>query len=242
MEKRTIKLSAMKQEISQHKIKQLLIEKADAKYQKFSASLLPNINNVLGVRLPILRKIAKDLYRFGNWTDFLNKTNNEYMEEIMLKGMIIGLINEPVDKILQCVKNFIPQITNWAICDSFCSGLKFTSKNKDIVWEFIQPYLKSNKEYEIRFGVVMILNYFIENEYIDRILQILDNINHEGYYAKMGVAWAISICFVKQEQKTLNYMKSSNLDKWTYNKAIQKCIESYRITNETKEKLKKMKK
>ena len=222
-------------------IKSKLLKEAQEDYKRFNSSLIPNIDNVLGVRIPALRKIAKEIYASCDWKNFLNSDDNEYMEQIMLQGFVIGLVKDNPEKILDYIKDFVPKIDNWAVCDTFCSSLKFTLKNKELVWNFLQQYLKSTEEFEIRFGVVMLLTYFIEDKYIDKILSILDKIKHEGYYAKMAIAWAISVCLVKQQQKTLDYLKNSNLDKWTYNKSIQKTMESYRISKDVKETLKLMK-
>ncbi len=220
---------------------QKLINKAEKDYQKFSTALIPNINNILGIRLPKLRQIAKEIYKSGEWEEFINQKKCNYMEEIMLQGMIIGLIQKNPDEILEYVKNFIPKIDNWAVCDTFCNSLKFTNKNKEIVWNFIQPYLQSKKEYYIRFGYVMLLSYFIEDKYIDRIINLIDNFKDERYYAKMGAAWALSICYIKFPQKTFQYLKKSNLDNWTFNKSIQKICESLRVDKETKTMLKYLK-
>lgn len=221
-------------------IKTKILNEAEKDYKKFSASLIPNIDNVLGVRIPALRKIAKEIYA-ETGTDYLACSNTEYMEEVMVQGMIIGLIKDKPEKILEHVKNFIPKINNWAVCDIFCGGLKFTNKNKELVWEFIQKYLNSEKEYDKRFGLVMILGYFTDDNYIDKVFQILDNFSHEGYYARMGAAWALSICYVKQPEKTFEYLKKSKLDKWTFNKGIQKICESLRVDKNTKEILKSLK-
>lgn len=221
-------------------IKTKILEAAEKDYKKFSASLIPNIDNVLGVRIPALRQLAKEIYK-DSGTDYLNYDNTEYMEEVMLQGMIIGLLKDKPENILKEVEKFIPKIDNWAVCDIFCGGLKFTNKNKELVWEFIQKYLNSEKEYDKRFGLVMILGYFTDDEYIDKVLNILDNFSHEGYYARMGAAWALSICYVKQPEKTFEYLKKSKLDKWTFNKGIQKTCESLRVDKNTKEILKSLK-
>ena len=105
----------------------------------------------------------------------------------------------------------------------------------------MQPYLKSNKEFEIRFAVVIILNYYITEDYIDLVLETLDDVKHEGYYVKMAVAWAISLCFVKFEEKTMNYLKNNKLDDFTYNKSLQKICESLRVDKDTKAIIKSMK-
>lgn len=221
-------------------IKQEILNAAEKDYKEFSASLIPNINNVIGVRIPVLRKLAKKLFKeYGE--NCLNPCQTEFMEEIMIRGMIIGLLKKEADDVLDYVKNFVPQIDNWAVCDIFCGSLKFTIKNKEKVWKFIQPYLKSQKEYEIRFGLVMLLSYFIETDYLEKIFSILDNFKHDGYYAKMGAAWLLSMCYVKYPKETEIYLKKSKLDDWTYNKGIQKTCESLRIDKATKQRLKIMK-
>lgn len=220
-------------------IKKYLLDEAEKDYKKFTASLIPNINNVMGVRLPVLRKIAKDIYENENWHKFLQCDNCEFMEEVMLQGMVIGLIKKEPLEILNYVREFVPKINNWSVCDSFCCSLKFTKNNKKLVWDFIQPYFDSEKEYDIRFGFVMLLSYFIDDEHIDSVLKIADKFKDKRYYAQMGVAWAISVCYVKFPEKTFEYLKHSNLDKQTYNKSIQKIRESYRIDKNEKEKLKK---
>ena len=222
-------------------IKAKLLEKAETDYKNFSASLIPNIDNVIGVRLPVLRKIAKEIYKNEDWKDFVNQPKCTFMEEVMLQGMVIGIIRTKPEKILEYVKNFVPKIDNWAICDSFCNSLKFTNQNKELVWEFIQPYFKSDKEYDLRFGYVMLLSHFIEEKYIDKILDLIDNFKDERYYSKMSVAWALSICYIKFPQKTHEYLKKSHLDNWTFNKSIQKICESYRVEKDVKTMLKYMK-
>ena len=124
-------------------IKAKLLLESEKDYKNFSASLIPNIENVLGVRLPILRKIAKDIYKNGEWKEFVNQQECEFMEEVMLQGMVIGLIKAEPKKILEYVKNFVPKIDNWAVCDSFCNSIKFTNQNKELVWNFLQHYFKS---------------------------------------------------------------------------------------------------
>ena len=222
-------------------IKAKLLKKSEKDYKNFSASLIPNINNVLGVRLPTLRKIAKEIYKNNEWEEFVNQQKFEYMEENMLQGMVIGLIKKQPEEILKYVQNFVPKIDNWAVCDSFCNSLKFTNKNKELVWAFLQPYFKSDKEYEIRFGYVMLLSYFIDEFYIDKVLKLIDNFKDERYYSKMSVAWALSICYIKFPEKTHKYLQISHLDPWTFNKSIQKICESFRVEKDIKTMLKSLK-
>jgi len=221
-------------------IKEQLLQMAEQDYQKFTSALIPNIDNVLGVRIPKLRKLAQQLAK-QNWRSYLAEADDEYFEEVMLQGMVIGYVKADIKEILKAAADFVPKINNWSTCDSFCVGLKITKSNKERIWSFIQPYLESEQEYGIRFGVVMLLTYYIEDYYIDRLLQLLDKIDHHGYYVKMAVAWAISICFIKLPETTMRYLQSNSLDDMTYNKALQKITESLQIERETKQLIRSMK-
>lgn len=221
-----------------NEVRSKLISLAEADYQKFSASLLPNIDNVLGVRLPILRKIAKEISK-SDWQRFLIE-QTLYMEEIMLQGMVIGVVVKD-DQGLSLVADFVPKINNWSVCDSFCCGLKFVKSYKREVYEFLQQYLNSEKEYEIRFGLVMLLYYFVDEDYLDKIFNKLDVFSSTDYYAQMAAAWLLSICYVNYPHKTEKYLEKSKLDDFTYNKSIQKIIESNRIEKNEKQRLKKYK-
>lgn len=222
-------------------IRKRLEKEADKKFQKFTQALIPNVDNVLGVRTPILRKMSQELYKSGEFIKLFDNTNLKYMEEKMLKGMIIGLFKKPIKEVLSYIQNFVPTIDNWAVCDNFCCSLKITKDNLLFVWDFIQPYFLSDKEYEIRFAYVMLLNYYLIDEYIDRVLNLIDDFNDDRYYSKMAVAWLVSMCFVRYPDKTEKYLKKSKLDDWTFNKSIQKICESLKVPKEAKEKLKKKK-
>ena len=216
---------------------------SDEKYREFHKSICPGVDQIIGVRIPKLRNYAKELLKKYKCQDLLNILEDEYYEEIMLKGMLIGLNQkENIEETIKRIKKFVPEINNWAICDTFCAGLKTTKKNKEKIWEIIKKYLESKQEFEIRFAVVMILDYYIEEKYLKEIYKICDKIKHEGYYVKMAVAWCLSICLIKYYDQTIEYLNNCHLDDFTYQKSIQKAIESYRITKEQKEELKEMKK
>lgn len=226
------------------KIQTELINAADKRYREFNSSLLPGTDNVLGVSIPKLRKFAKQLAKeltTEEWSTFVKDATPTYYEETMLQGMVISLTKMELQDRIPYVKMFIHRINNWAVCDIFCGELKTTvNKHKEYMWDFIQTYLKSDQEFELRFGIVMLLHY-IDSEYIDHILIYSDTFRHEGYYAKMAMAWLLSICFVKFPEKTMNQLEQSNLDNWTYNKALQKIVESLRVDKATKEIIKSMK-
>lgn len=221
-------------------IRKKIIELADLKYKEFHSSLCPKTDNIIGVRVPVLRNYAKDLAK-QDYRKYLNDIGNDYYEEIMLKGMIIGLANMELEERLYYLKEFIPLIDNWAVCDVTCSGLKFTKTAYPQMWEFLKHYIGSDQEFEIRFALVMLLNYYITQEYIDDVLIILNQIKHKGYYVKMAIAWTISMAYIKYPQKTMKFLNNNQLDNFTYNKALQKILESYRVTKQDKEIIRSMK-
>ncbi len=227
------------------KIKKELKQLVDEKYREFHKGLCPGTENILGIRVPVLRDYAKKLAKEYEIKELLKNIDNEYYEEIMLQGMLIGLEKDKdkgIQNILKDIEEFVPKIDNWAVCDVFCAGLKMTKKHVKEMWDFLQKYVTSDKEFEIRFGVVMILDYYITEEYLEKNFAIFDNIKSDQYYVQMAVAWAISICLIKFYNKTLQYLKQARIDKFTYNKALQKAVESYRISQEQKAELRKMKK
>ena len=217
-----------------------LFEQIDEQYKKFQANIIPNETNILGVRLPILRKMAKEIAK-SDWKEFVMNTSEDYFEEVMLKGIVIGYAKMEMDERLKWIEWFVPKISNWSICDSFCSSLKIADKDKKKVWDFVMPYLNSSNEYEVRFGIVMLLNFFVEKEYVVMVLRLFNSIKHEGYYSKMAVSWAISVCFIHFPCKTMKFLNDNDLDEFTFNKALQKIIESNRVDQETKNAIRKMK-
>lgn len=221
-------------------IRDKLFQLQDLKYKEFHSNLCPNVDDIIGVRVPLLRTYAKEIYKNNKLNEI--KIGNKYYEELVLQGMIIGFqTKESIESVINQIKEFVPKINSWAVCDTFCAGLKITKKHPKEIYNLIREYLKSEREFELRFAIVMLLDYYINDEYIDEVLQILDNIKSNNYYVQMANAWAISICLIKYYEKTIIFLENSTLDKFTYNKAIQKAIESYRITDEQKDNLRKMK-
>ena len=222
------------------KIRKKLFAMQDLKYKEFHSSLCPNVDNIIGVRVPALRQYAKELYLNNELKNI--EIGNKYYEELVIQGMIIGFqTKEPIEKVTKQIKEFVPKINSWAVCDVFCAGLKITKKYPNEMYNLIKEYLKSEKEYELRFAIVMLLNYYIKDENIDKTLEILDNIESDKYYVKMANAWAISVCLIKYYDRTFEFLNTTKIDNFTYNKAIQKAIESYRITDEQKNNLRKIK-
>lgn len=229
-----------------NQIRNEICSKTDEAYKEFQGKLLPNTPNYMGVRLPELRKLAKKITKTCE-NEYLEaalycKAEDELFEEIMLQGMVIGYSSADISDLFIYIRRFLPKIDNWAVCDSFCSGLKQANRYPKEVWDFLQEFLESKEEFEIRFGVVMLLFYYINDAYVTKLFSIFDKIIKDTYYVKMAVAWAISICYIKYPTLCMEYLKQNKLDDFTYNKAIQKIVESRCVAQEEKEALKKMKK
>lgn len=204
--------------------------------KEFAESLHPGIEHVLGIRVPALRKLAAEIAK-GDWQGYLRTAGTYYMEERMLQGMVIGCLKpDDADAYLTLVARFVPLINSWSVCDTFdfAGKQRFVDKHKERVWLFLERWMRSDKEYEIRFGVVMAMAHYIDKDYIGKVLQWMDRIAHEGYYAKMAVAWALSVCYVKFPEETMKLLRCNHLDDFTYNKALQKITESYRVGAEEK--------
>lgn len=213
---------------------------ADAEYQKFHSGLLPGVDNILGVRIPALRTMAKKLAK-DKWRSYLEAGCDDTYEEVMLQGMIIGYARMEKEERIKWLDLFVPKINNWAVCDCCTSTYKFMQKNRDEWFTYLLKQIEAGTEYSIRFGVVGLMDYFITEEWIETVLRIYDGISHEGYYVKMAVAWAVSMCYVKFPERTRLFLEDNHLDTFTQNKAIQKIRESYRVSREEKEDLKKLK-
>ena len=226
-------------------IKAELLRLAEQGNKPFTQSLNPGVPNVLGIRIPLLRKLAARIAK-GDWKVYLTTADTYYMEERMLQGMVLGCIrpDRDVEVYLERVTRFVHMINSWSVCDTFKfgGGKKFIEANRDRLWQYLKDWMQAKGEYEIRFGVVMSMQLFIDEEHIDELLRLYDGIRHEGYYVKMGVAWALSVCFVKFPDITLRYLQGPNsLDNFTYNKALQKITESYRVDAASKQTIKGMK-
>ena len=222
-------------------IRSKLFELQDLKYKEFHSGLCPNVDNIIGVRVPKLREIAREISK-KDYDEFLRNVKDEYYEELALHGLVIGYSKISIEDTFKYLKEFVPKINSWAVCDTTCSNLKITKKYMKEMWDFLEQYINSDKEYEIRFALVMYLNYYLTEEYIDEILKRIDKITNKEYYVQMAIAWLISFAYIKQKEKTEKYIKNNKLDKFTLNKAIQKICESYRVTEQEKEHLKKYKK
>lgn len=247
-------------------IRKKLCGMSEAGYQEFSAALIPDLGErtMLGVRLPALRKYAKELAK-KDWRKELSYGEDLYFEETMLRGMILGYACETIDELLFYLKDFIPRVDNWSVCDSVCNGLKLVEQYPEKTWEFLQPYLSSGEEYPVRVGLIMLLSHFVKlgegkerisrkrvvtmadlkgeeesGKYLEPILKVLDREFSEGYYAQMAAAWLLAELFVVYPVRTVRGLKELHLDKFTKKKALQKIRESRISDQEVKAYIKEM--
>lgn len=219
-------------------LREQLLEMAEPAYRDFTMPLMPGVEHVIGIRVPKLRLLAREIVR-GDWRSYLDTAEDLYFEERLLQGLVIGLAKcDPAEK-LRRVARFVPKIDNWALCDLFCWRLK--AAEREPMWGFIRPYFRSGHEFELRFAAAMGLSNFVDAEHLDALLAHLDACRHEGYYARMGVAWALSVCYVKFPERTAEYLHRSSLDDWTYDKALQKIVESRRVSADDKTMIRSLK-
>lgn len=267
-------------------IRSSLIELSEEKYRDFSSALIPGSSKqMLGIRLPRLRACAKEIAK-GDWqkevASFENEYEDIYFEETMLRGMIIGYGTQKkdssVEEGLYFLEKIIPHIDNWSICDSFCVSFGFAAKHRDEVWDFIQKYLYSDKEFEIRVGIILLLAQYLKYDvngkkvqrkreilmadfaesaenckraeqnkkqcpYLEKIFAVLNRPFPQGYYAQMAAAWTTAEAFIMFPYETHQMLTANNaMDKWTYNKTIQKICESRNPDAEVKQYMKGFKK
>ncbi len=222
------------------KIIDRLFELKDEKYADFSSKLTPNIDriSIIGVRVPDVRKLAKEYIKDEESKVFLNTLPHKYFDENMLHGLLISEIKDYEECIIK-IEKFLPFVDNWAVCDIMSP--KIFAKNTDKLIDKIKEWLKSNKVYTCRFGIGMLLKYYLDDNFKSEYLKLVSNIKSEEYYINMMIAWFFATSLCKQWDDTIKYLEENKLDKWVHNKTIQKAIESYRITNEQKEFLKSLK-
>ena len=213
----------------------------DASYWEFHKKLIPEIPEelIIGVRTPALRAYAKELVKREEAYAFLQELPHKYYEENNLHGALLSLLYKDVESYLMELEKFLPYVDNWATCDMM--GPKVFKKNLPLVYEHVKKWIASEEIFTVRFGVVTLLGYFLEDSFETEMLDLAAGISKDAYYIKMAVAWYFSMALVKQYDATLPYIKNQVLDPWTHNKAIQKAMESRQILPETKDYLRKLK-
>lgn len=216
-----------------------LISIKDEKYCDFNSKICKTKYKMLGIRLPMLRKIAKEIMK-TDYLEFLNIIESNYYEEVMLEGLVIASIKD--EKIFfKYFNNYIEKIDDWSICDCVCNSLVILKDNKEKYFTYFKELALKEDEFISRVGLVTILNYYIKEEYFKDIFAILDTIKSDKYYVNMAEAWLVCELYTKEPKVTLEYIKNNKLNTFTHNKAIGKIRESYRVSKEEKEFLNKLK-
>ena len=221
-------------------VRQELFELQDLKYRDFHAKLIPTMEKekVIGVRTPALRGFAKKFGKTEESKLFIKKLPHQYYEENNLHGLLIEQIKD-YDECLVELKRFLPYIDNWATCDLL--ALRLVKKHLDVFIKEIYKFMESEHTYIIRFGISMLMKYYLEDEFNIEYPDKVADIRSEEYYVNMMRAWYFATALAKQYEQIIPFVEKKRLDVWTHNKTIQKAIESYRITDEQKTYLRTLK-
>ncbi len=216
-----------------------LFELQDKEYKEFNQSLMPTVDKdtVIGIRVPVLRKYAKT-HNYKNETAFLKSLPHRYFEENNLHAFLIESIKD-FDECINKLEEFLPYIDNWATCDMLSP--KIFKSNTDKLLPYIKKWIRSKHTYTIRYGIGMLMRYFLDENYKKEYSELVLSAVSEEYYVNTMRAWYFATALSKQYESILPYLTKKRLDPWTHNKTIQKAIESYRITKEQKEHLKNLK-
>ena len=223
-----------------NKIQKELFYMQDKEYRDFQVKLIPgsSIDKMIGVRTPELRKYAKKIVKENNYESFLNSLPHEYFDENQLHAFILSELKD-YEECMTAIKVFLPYVDNWATCDQMSP--KVFKKHKEELLKEIKVWIKSKETYTIRFGIGMLMQYFLDEDFKKEYLDLVSKIKSKEYYVNMMIAWFFATALAKQYKETIPYIENNVLEKWTHNKTIQKAIESYRITEEQKEYLRSLK-
>ena len=221
-------------------IREDLFANQDVKYRDFQSKLTPTIeaNTASGVRTPVLRKLAKYYSKRQDVDEFLADLPHKYFDENQLHAFILSEIKD-FDECIGKLERFLPFVDNWATCDQMSP--KCFKKNHEKLLPYLNKWIKSDDTYTVRFAIVTFMAHFLDDDFDEGYLKLVSDIKSDEYYINMAIAWYFATALAKQYDKTIPYIENKTLDVWTHNKAIQKSIESYRVTAEHKEYLKSLK-
>lgn len=221
-------------------IQEKLFALQDAEYAAFQAKLTPTVpgDRFIGVRVPAVRKLAKELTRDPEIASFLAELPHKYYDENMLHGLLLSEIKD-YDKCVEEVDKFLPYVDNWAVCDIMSP--KVFKKYKEALLGKIREWSASSDIYTCRFGLEMLMSHYLDTDFKKEYLDIPAAVKSDEYYVNMMIAWFFATALAKQWESTIPYMEGKRLDRWVHNKSIQKALESYRITSEQKEYLRTLK-
>ena len=221
-------------------IHKALLSLQDKGYRDMQITIIPTVNadSIIGVRTPALRSLAKELSKREDIDKFLNSLPHKYFEENQLHAFILSGMKD-AKRAFELVDKFLPYVDNWATCDQMSP--KVFKKNKELLLEYTDKWTGSDHPYVKRFGIGMLMEHFLDEDFKTSYLTKVSKIRSDEYYVNMMIAWYFATALAKQYDATLPYIEKNKLDIWTHNKSIQKAVESYRITPEQKEYLKSLK-
>ncbi len=210
-----------------------LFKLQDVKYRDFQAKLMPTMNpeNVIGVRTPELRKLAKQVAKREDVDEFLDSLPHKYFDENQLHAFIISDIKD-YEKCLERLEAFLPYVDNWATCDQMSP--KIFKKHRAKLTQEIERWIESDYTYTVRFAIGMLMEHFLDEDFDIVYADMVADVHSEEYYINMMIAWYFATALAKQYDAIIPYLIEQRLDTWTHNKTIQKAVESYRITPEQK--------
>ena len=220
-------------------IQQFLLSNADQKYRSFSLPLIPTVDEktFIGVRLPVIKKYAKNL-SIKDRLDFINDLPHQYHEENILHAFILSNIKD-YNEFINYVNAFLPYVSNWSVCDTICN--KYLNKYKDKMIDEIYKWLKSQEIYRVRYAVKCLMNYYLSDDFKEEHIQRVEEVKLDDYYVKMMIAWYLATGLAKNYDAFIKAIEEKKFDSVTHNKAIQKAVESYRVSDEHKKYLKTLK-
>ena len=224
-------------------ITEQLITMKDEVYKNFHGKLMPTINpdTILGVRVPLLRKFSNQLSKSFSKEEierFMSELPHRYYEENNIHAFLIEKIND-YEECIAALDKFLPYVDNWATCDMM--NPKIFKKNTQKLFDKIEEWMSSSHVYTIRFGIGMLMRFYLDDNFSTQYLDMVANIVSDEYYVNMMKAWFFATALAKQYEATLPYIQQNRLDIWSHNKAIQKSIESFRVSKEHKEELRRYK-
>lgn len=213
---------------------------SESDYKKFQSSLIPTINEstVIGVRVPAIRRFAKEIKGSELAQKFLLEIPHKYYEENLLHGYLLEFIKD-YDCAVESVNRFLPYVDNWAVCDTFHPSI--FKKNTEKLLPQIYKWINSGKTYSVRYGVGLLMSFYLDEHFDPQFCQTVCSINSQEYYVNMMRAWYFATALAKQWETAVKLIEENKLDVWTHNKTIQKAVESYRIPDDHKNYLKKLK-
>lgn len=222
------------------RIREDLFAMQDLSYRDFHSRLMPDVDKaaVIGVRVPELRKYVKELAKDPEIQEFLDDLPHQYYEENNVHGFLIQQMKE-YEKCMEELEKFLPYINNWATCDM--TSPKVFKKHKEELLEAVRRWIASDHVYTVRYGIGMLMQHYLDEDFREEYPQMVSEIQSEEYYVNMMIAWYFATALAKQYETILPYIEKQKLDVWTHNKTIQKACESYRITSEQKAYLRTLK-